>query len=227
MEISVTLSANAGVALHIGGHRIWVDALHTGKQPGFSTLTPQLQRQMLQVDSFQKPEYICYTHDHPDHYSKQLTEVAQNLNPRAQVLLPERDWGTERYFADGDLKLRFVRLPHEGEQYADVLHYGLIISCQGYNVLLSGDCAVASDALANGIKDIPIHLALLDFPWATLQKGRKFLQQYLVGAQIALIHLPFAEDDGNDYRIAAANAAKLIPNCQLLCDPFETKRINI
>lgn len=38
MSIRVTLSANAGVAIEIGGIRIWVDALHDVQVLGFSTL---------------------------------------------------------------------------------------------------------------------------------------------------------------------------------------------
>ena len=48
MNVKVTLSANAGVAIHVCGYRIWVDALHTIKQPGFSTVDVPLQRRMLQ-----------------------------------------------------------------------------------------------------------------------------------------------------------------------------------
>ena len=37
-KIKITLSANAGVCVEICGKRIWVDALHDTKVPGFSTL---------------------------------------------------------------------------------------------------------------------------------------------------------------------------------------------
>lgn len=39
MAIRVTLSANAGVSVELGGVRIWIDALHDTRVPGFSTLT--------------------------------------------------------------------------------------------------------------------------------------------------------------------------------------------
>lgn len=40
MSIRVTLSANAGVAIEIGGIRIWVDALHDVQVPGFRPYAP-------------------------------------------------------------------------------------------------------------------------------------------------------------------------------------------
>ena len=220
MEITLTLSANAGIALDIGGRRLWVDALHEGKQPGFSTLSPQLQQNMLACEAFFRPEFICYTPCHPDHYSARLTELARKLWPQAELLLPE-----ERTVEKDGLSVRFLKLPHEGEQYADVVHCGIIISCGGINILLSGDCAVAAPELAAALADIPIHVAILDFPWITLKKGRKFLAEHLSGAQIILCHLPFAEDDINGYRLSAKNAALQLQNCKLLWDPLQSIQI--
>ena len=42
MAIRVTLSANAGVSVELGGVRIWIDALHDTRVPGFSTLDSHL-----------------------------------------------------------------------------------------------------------------------------------------------------------------------------------------
>ena len=55
LRIKVTLSANTGVALDIDGRRIWVDALHDRKVPGFSTLTPSLQRELMTRNIFAIP----------------------------------------------------------------------------------------------------------------------------------------------------------------------------
>lgn len=76
MSIRVTLSANAGVAIEIGGIRIWVDALHDVQVLGFSTLRAQRLRQLWTAEAFQSPDVIVYTHCHPDHYSQQLTTEA-------------------------------------------------------------------------------------------------------------------------------------------------------
>lgn len=221
MKISVTLSANAGVALDIGGRRIWVDALHDEKVPGFSTLTPKLQREMMGCAAFSHPEFICYTHDHPDHHSEKLTRVARQLWPNASMLMP----GQSR--EENGLLLRFVKLPHEGEQYRDVQHYGLIVSYDGCNVLIPGDCEVASPVLAQAIEGIPIHLALLNFPWVTLRKGREFVQSHLQNAQVVVYHLPFEEDDLNGYRQAAQQAAEDMAGIRILSQPLQTEIINI
>ena len=223
LRIGVTLSANAGVALDINGRRIWVDALHDRKVPGFSTLTPSLQRELMACPAFSHPEYICYTHDHPDHYSRELTEVACQLWPNARVL-------TEGCMEDRGLELRFLRLPHEGEQYADVSHHGLLIRFPGCNILIPGDCEVASPDLTKEIGNIPIHLVLLNFPWITLGKGRAYTLEHFRDAQVIVYHLPFAGDDVDGYRLAAERAVAAMGKMQslrLLWDPLQTEIINI
>ena len=37
----ITLSVNAGVALHLGAMRVWSDALHDHRVVAFSTVTPE------------------------------------------------------------------------------------------------------------------------------------------------------------------------------------------
>ena len=69
MSIRVTLSANAGAAIELGGVRIWVDALHDTQVPGFSTLRRQQLQQLWTAEPFQAPDAIVYTHCHPDHLS--------------------------------------------------------------------------------------------------------------------------------------------------------------
>ena len=70
-EIKVTLSANAGVSIQFDNCRIWVDALHEDKQPGFSAVSQALLSQLLESEAFSAPDYICVTHDHPDHWVDQ------------------------------------------------------------------------------------------------------------------------------------------------------------
>ena len=216
--MKLTLSANAGLAIEIGGKRIWVDALHTRKQPGFSCLDAQLQKKMLSHPAFQKPDVICYTHCHPDHYSRSLTEAACRIWPKAVLLMPVED--TQPFSLD-DLQLSFFRLPHEGAQYADTLHYGIRIACSDENIVLTGDCAVGCEDM-NHMQPQTI---VVDFPWITLPKGRRVLLDGIRPDKIVACHIPFAEDDINNYRTAAANAVRQIENVYLLQEPFQTIEI--
>ncbi len=236
MKIKITLSANAGAAVHLGGKRIWVDALHDRKQPSFSTVDIPLQQEMYHCEAFAAPDYICYTHCHGDHFSEPLTAAAKRLWPKARIVLPEMVFeeqilvtGENFVISDYDLCMRFFRLPHEGEQYRDVVHYGILISCAGKNILLPGDCQVASPELGELISSTRIDLALLNFPWITLSRGKRFLQEYLSGAQLAVYHLPFARDDISHYRAAVDRAVRSVPerNVWILQEPLQRLELDI
>ena len=216
--MKLTLSANAGLAIEIGGKRIWVDALHTRKQPGFSCVDENLQKQMLSHPDFRKPDIICYTHCHPDHYSRSLTEAACRIWPKAVLLVPEEDM---QPFSLGDLRITFFRLPHEGAQYADTLHYGIRIDHAGESILLTGDGAVGCEEM-NGMAPKVI---VVDFPWISLPKGRRVLQEKIRPGKIVVCHIPFAQDDVNGYREAAAKAARQMENVYLLQEPLQTIEI--
>ena len=234
MKVTVTLSANAGVVIAMGGYRIWVDALHTEKQPGFSSVDLLLQKRMLQCDAFQSPDLIVCTHCHPDHFSEDLVAAGKKMWPDAAVLLPERKFtdqllvsGNEYFYTLGELTFRFIRLPHDGEQYASCIHYGVLISVKNKHVLLPGDCRTAAAELAKAMEDVNVDLALLNFPWLTLKRGYDFVKEILKPTHVLLYHLPFASDDGFGYRQAAAKAIDKMPNSQLLWEPLQSIELEI
>ncbi len=213
--MTITLSANAGVILELEGRRIWVDALHDRKTPPFSTVSDELWGKLRQ---FPAPDYILYTHCHPDHYSEKLTEAAAELWPGAGIIAPEGRFKGHLAVRDGDLDIRYLPLPHEGEQYKNVLHFGIFMDFSSKKVLIPGDCALAAQELAGLDADVLI----LDFPWVTTSKGRAFLGKYFPNAVKVLVHLPFEADDRFGYRIAAARAAKNDEKIHILQDPLET-----
>lgn len=65
----ITLSVNAGVALHLGAMRVWSDALHDRRVVGFSTVTPERWNILQAHPDFASPDLLFFTHCHPDHYS--------------------------------------------------------------------------------------------------------------------------------------------------------------
>ena len=233
MELTVTLSANAGVAICGDGCRVWVDAIHDKKVPGFSAVTTQLQQKIPGCDTFKNPEHILFTHCHPDHYSRKLAAAAVEIWPKAKLYLPEQEFDHQVLICgqtcrvSDDLAFSFVKLSHEGIQYSDVLHYGVILRLRDKNILLAGDCATASPALSQALKDEKIHMAVLNFPWITLKKGVDFVKTYLPEAKLLIYHLPFAEDDINGYRQAAEKAAERMPNVRLLMEPMQTEKVII
>ena len=85
-----------------------------------------------------------------------------------------------------------------------------------------------NSALARAVGDTRIDLAILDFPWITLRGGRAFLESHIRPTHIVAYHLPFAEDDGNGYRLAAAKAAqRMAGDVRLLLEAMQTEIIKI
>lgn len=227
----VTLSVNAGAVLRFGRTRLWVDALHNHQVPGFSTVTPDRWAAISAHPDFAEPNLIFYTHCHPDHFSRPLTLQALRRWPYAEVILPDPVFEhqillsrpREQMFLP-NLSLRFARLPHEGAQYAHVAHYGCVLEHDGFRALLTGDCAVGAPKLADFLAEVGhIDLALLDFPWVTLRKGRQFIEQYIRPEHLVICHLPFAEDDCYNYRPAVLRAAAQVhvPDIRILMEPFQ------
>lgn len=227
----VTLSANAGVVLDFGGLRVWVDALHDEKVPGFSTVTPDLWAAMRAHPDFAAPDLLFFTHCHPDHFSRRLAREALDLWPRARIVLPEDRFpgqallsGRRERVRLPELTLDFIRLTHEGPRYADKPHYGCILESRGFRVLVTGDCKLCAPELAEFLQeDGPADLAILDFPWLTLPRGRRFIQEYIRPKTLLVCHLPFSGDDIYGYRAAAEKAAPLLEgvDVRLLSEPLQ------
>lgn len=229
-DCSVTLSANAGVSIQLGDCRLWVDALHTQKVEGFSTVSPELWNRMRTEKAFVPPDLICFTHCHQDHYDRSLTAQAKALWPQATLILPEPEFerqillqGAEHSMLFRTMTLRFIRLPHEGGTFAAAPHYGLLLSRGDFRILIPGDCAVASPALTERLRGEPIDLALLNFPWIAQRQGRDFIQTVLRPRHLLLYHLPFREDETHRYRAAAQRClGRLdVPDARLLMEPLQ------
>ena len=236
-QVLVKLGANAGVSIRVGGKNIWVDALFEGVGNTFSHLRPALLEKIMS-GAFGKPDYLVYTHCHGDHYSRELTMIAMEKWPDAKVILPQRELdgqilpeGEEYRLQDGAVELSFLKLPHAGEIYADVKLYGLLISTGGCNILLPGDCEVASPALKAAVGDKKIDLVIVDFPWITKRAGKEYLQQQIKAKHVIAYHLPFEEDDGNGFRLSAARAAEKLQqqdtDVRLLWNELQEEEINI
>lgn len=231
----VTLSANAGVSLALGQTRIWIDALHSQQVPGFSALSHARWVRLQEHPAFQSPDLICFTHCHKDHYDRDLARQACKLWPRAKLILPEPEFDRQLLLDKPavdvrfqDIVLHFFQLPHEGAAYAGVPHYGLLLSHGHFRILVAGDCEVAAPALRDALSGQTVDLAIVDFPWLTLPRGRAFLREVIRPLHLLICHLPFPENDCFGYRKAAEWAVGKLPevsDIRLLQTPFQCEII--
>jgi len=128
------------------------------------------------------------------------------------------------YYLPG-ITLEFLRLPHEGDEFTDVANYGCLVTIVGSHgishpgsssppcrILFTGDAKPADPAIAQWIGSRTIDLAILNFPWITLPKGRKFIEDHLPETTIGVIHLPYEKEDRNHYIDAAKRSVKQLPS---------------
>ncbi len=228
--VTVTLAGNAGICISAGGENIWVDAPFSGRQPGFSVMDCEGALQ----GGLPEPDALLFTHCHGDHYSRRWVLRALERFPGLQVYCPQQlpgchlVAGEEQEWQLGSIRVRFFLLPHEGAQYRAIPHYGILLELQEGCILLPGDCAVAAPELTAAVSGCSVDLAILDFPWLTLSRGRDFLGR-LQPKQMLLYHLPFQQDDVNGYRKAALRAAQAYEagRVGLLMEPWQRESIEI
>lgn len=231
----ITLTANAGVMLRCGGLKIFCDAFHRHKTDNFSTLTPDMQAKMAVSPEFSGANAMIFTHKHPDHYSRHLIAAAKALTPGAVIISPAPDFDDQILLSKErqrvELKgadIDFIKLEHEGAQYANVSNYGFLLRVNGFTVLSTGDSHTAEPKLAEWLCCEKIDLALLNFPWLTLRRGRDFIENVIKPGHVVFHHIPFEKDDLCGIRKACKKSLPLLGgsiDARLLTEPFQTERI--
>ena len=225
---SVTLSVNAGVAIEVAGKKILIDAYHDEKTLEFSTVTPDLYKEMKRTEAFREPDLITCTHRHRDHYSQAMVEDAARRSPQTEIYLPPEDGTAEETLvlptADGAVRVEFFRLTHTGKERREYPNYGILLSVLadsgrenrnsdriGANfpdngaqatrsILLTGDAEVGCPELAEMLAGRPVDLTLLNFSWMALGRGRDFVREVIRPKHLVLFHLPIAADDRYGYQ---------------------------
>ena len=184
-DLTITLSANAGVSLVMNGTGILIDAYHDRKVSGYSTVSESMYTQMQSHPGFAHPDIIAYTHCHRDHFSYLMNACALERHKPKAFLLPEELYDTQQLLSGdsaeydvGDIHITAIKLTHAGGQFYNVPHYGYLITWKGKTILFPGDCSVAAPELLPFLEQAGhIDLALLNFPWCTLIKGRTFIEK--------------------------------------------------
>lgn len=221
-----TYTANAGFLLIGKEILVAVDAFPLEPARGFSALAPDDFQALLQQDFSNRRLYVITTHDHPDHYSPEGTGAFLAAHPHARFIgavTPDR-LPTARgndpillkseqptYYLQG-LTLEFARLTHEGEEFAAIPNYGCLMTFQeapARRIVLLGDAKPADPAIADWLAGRPIDWAFFNFPWICLPRARRFLEQAIAPAHIAVIHLPYEQTDRNHYLDVTRKAAGL------------------
>ena len=189
--MKLTLCSNAGLSIDTGESRILVDIVDD----------------VIDNPDFFHPDALCFTHCHEDHFSKAVTEKFIRSYPDLRVFLPEShipsqfSLNAKRHnFFIKKTELVFVKLIHEGKEYADIPHYGIILNTGKKKFFLTGDCRVAGDDIMDSLNNVHPDVVVVDFPWVTLGRGREFILNTLRPRDLFIVHFSGAEEDIGLYR---------------------------
>jgi hypothetical protein len=236
----VLLTANAGVLICYHDKKILVDALHSEKTNRFSRVSDGVLRQIVNGEGdFADVDVALVTHDHPDHYSKNWMMRLLERNPGIELISPVRDFLDRKnvhVVTRPKETLRFAgigitckRLLHDGSEYASVANYGYMLDIDGFRILLLGDGAMDPKAIGAFKEDFKADLALLNFPFLTLKRGRDIMERVIGAPKTVLFHLPEVGDDINGYTASAQKTLLRVyqndPSVRLLCESMQ--KINI
>ena len=238
-ENFVMLTANAGVLIQYHEKRILADALHDRYTNRFSSVPDDLLEEIAEgKGGFADIDLMVFTHDHPDHYSERWTRRFLKGHPNTEFISPIADFsGRERVHVlnaeEEDFRFRGInvhcgRLLHDGQEYAGIPNYGFIFEIDGYRILTLGDATFDRKSIAAFVGGREIDLALMNFPFITLHRGREIVNEVIRPKQVIAYHLPYEEKDREGYIRATKGAIRrntVLPRTTMLYEELQKEAI--
>lgn len=172
----------------------------------FSALSQEMLHDTYSSPAFQYPNVVFITHTHADHYHEETLRHYLSLWPEAQIIMPHCPFRggislEETAYVDGrNTSLHFFPLIHQGNEYANVAHFGLLCTVHHQTLLFTGDGIVADERLQTFLSEKTVDIAILPFPWVTRKSGIAYINQVLKPKHIIINHLPLPGDDVYHYR---------------------------
>ena len=208
--MTITCTVNAGLSIACGSLKMLVDPFPTERVGVFSSLTGDMLAQALDAPAFQAPDLVFITHTHRDHYNAAVMQRFLTRWPAARIIMPENPFhqglllNASCTLQWNGAQLRFFPLTHQGAEYTGTAHFGLLLTLDGTTLLLVGDGIVAGESLAGILAEETVDIAVLPFPWVSLQRGVAFVDRVIRPKHILVNHLPLPASDVFHYAESAA-----------------------
>lgn len=248
-EITLTLTANAGVLVCWRGHKLLVDGLHGGEEHAFSPVpAPMLEEILSGRSPFDGISWLAFTHLHSDHFS--AAQVGRFLRhfPQVSVLLPPgagisalegelKGHGARieilRPIPDqpvtlslrADLQLTAFRVQHDGTPSPDIFHCCLLLSLAGRRLLFLGDAVQEPSFFVHMLQGSAVDTLVVNPLFLNRPAGRATVQA-IAPEKVVVDHIPFAWEDPRRFREMVARSAarwqSALPPLAVLWDPLDT-----
>ena len=249
--ITITLTANEGVLIRQGNHRLLVDGIHRGGG-GFSPVPSDLLEEMCQgVPPFDNIDLVLYTHCHPDHFHPGDTARYLENNQVKGLFLPDeplahrsdlmeaaaRSGCALRWLSSPMGKVRLFsplpgvhigacRLPHAGgKDFEGVANYCLLISLEGFNIFIPADADYLPEEFSRILAGTRVDLAMVNPLYVNKPEGRASIAA-VAPRSLVVYHMPFEGMDQLGFRRAIQrNLVRhhdTLPPTSLLWNPRQT-----
>ena len=250
---SITLIANAGLLIQCGNKRILLDGLENAEEYPFSSTPEDVLKEMTDEEtegSFKDIDYLVFSHNHPDHFSKVLTKIYISKN-KVRKLIFTADGENEdlvccaktnqvsvwtmdmvrgkihQYILGGGIGLSTICMKHIPHIFPKDLCHCILLQYDGKNILFLSDCSYEEKVFFQKFKDIRLHAVFMNPYFYYSNEGRKILDEYLFPERIIIYHIPFEADDRIHMRSFVLQMTRKFPrgNILILNAPFQ--KINI
>ena len=247
---TVTLVANAGVSIEIGGRIVLIDALfdlngRPGAPPSrYAHLDrDQLDRLERGEDPYACADIVLATHGHDDHATRPSLVRHLESCSSAELYLPELAWpegdpgwppqrvhqvsvprGASMLVREGTVRLEALGFRHGSRAGNEPAHVGWLVESDGLRILHVGDAAPMPDNLHDfdGALAAPVDLAIVPHWFVTHDGGWAWLVEELRPRQIAVVHVVTLDPRVMD---ALAAAVSEHPELIVLSEPLEVLKL--
>jgi L-ascorbate metabolism protein UlaG (beta-lactamase superfamily) len=224
LPIKLTYISNAGVLLSIGDATLMLDGL-CGSDGQYYSATPKAIAARIIASEVPKEKITAalYTHGHNDHFSKDLNLAFFVSNPDSALIAGsdvrnaiETDAFANKKevknkiftsnpnsiitFSDQDLVIQPLLTVHMGKEYQNVEHFSYSISNNSQRILYLGDAELIPENFNHfDFLQNPVDLLIAPFPYLSTFRGQKIIRDIIKPKEIAIVHLPQAQDDINNW----------------------------
>lgn len=224
-KYKITYIANAGVLIEFGGTKILIDGIHSKKAGCFSTVPESILNKIINGEGqFNKIDYLLFTHNHNDHLDLQLVTKYISVNNNATLIMPKHKENERKHenfeqikmienkllldspigemkeIKLSNIKIKYFKTIHEGDEYKYINNYSYIIYIGSKTFLHLGDAKPDYEFFADILLNEKIDYALLNFPYSILPSSRRIVKEIVCPKKLIVFHLPFESDDELGYR---------------------------
>ena len=217
-DLNVSLIANAGLLMEYCGTKIMIDGIYGSQGHPFSNLSGNQWSRMLRGKApYDGVDYLMFTHDHPDHFSREMTLRYLRERRVKGIFLPSEGivgsvlehyleengiscvelskfTNNAHYGIEPAVSVQALRTRHLDRKFRNVANYCYLITFGQKNVLITADVDYVSENFLR-LQDVPLRGVFINPLFFNEMRGGHFFRGTLEAEEYIIYHLPYEGDD--------------------------------